>query len=610
VTLSDELGALAREFWAWRAVTQPSSGDDIPRIERPVGWVPDWSSAAVETRREVLAGFDTRWQALGAEARTLAVALQVDYRLVGSALARVHWELDTLQNWRRSPQFYVYQTLGAVFEALLEPPPFDTVRSEAIVARTEQIPATLEAARANLLGHAVQPFARLAITALEDIAPRLQTVVSHLGPLLAPRGVDTSQAAVGPHTPSQPEAQTRPLLQTRGSTCGQSPPGPQTQDNPRDPRGPHGHSESDSPPRGDVISERFRGAVARASVALDDFREWLLADVEAMPTETAIGRTAYVGFLRDVALVPLSPEQIVAAGRQELERAVAFETLEVQRNRHVPPLTLPATQAEQIAREAADERMLRQFCEQHDLLSFPDRLNRYRYLPLPAYLEPLRHLGVTDDLTSPTRLTQAATCYIPEPAPDLAYFYLAMARDPRTLIAHEGMHYYQLARSWLNPDPIRRHYYDSGPNEGIGFYAEEMLLQAGLFDDSPHSREIIYSFMRLRALRVDVDVRLALGELSIDTAAAELEQRVPMDAATAREEASFFASDPGQAITYQVGKLQLLSFLADARLALGQNFNVRVFHDSVWVNGNVPIAMQRWESLGLRDEVDLLDTAT
>jgi hypothetical protein len=610
VTLSDELGALAREFWAWRAATQPSSGDDIPRIERPVGWVPDWSSAAVETRREVLAGFDTRWQALGAEARTLAVALQVDYRLVGSALARVHWELDTLQNWRRSPQFYVYQTLGAVFEALLEPPPFDTVRSEAIVARTEQIPATLEAARANLLGHAVQPFARLAITALEDIAPRLQTVVSHLGPLLAPRGVDTSQAAVGPHTPSQPEAQTRPLLQTRGSTCGQSPPGPQIPDNPRDPRGPRGHSESESPPRGDVISERFRGAVARASVALDDFREWLLADVEAMPTETAIGRTAYVGFLRDVALVPLSPEQIVAAGRQELERAVAFETLEVQRNRHVPPLTLPATQAEQIAREAADERMLRQFCEQHDLLSFPDRLNRYRYLPLPAYLEPLRHLGVTDDLTSPTRLTQAATCYIPEPAPDLAYFYLAMARDPRTLIAHEGMHYYQLARSWLNPDPIRRHYYDSGPNEGIGFYAEEMLLQAGLFDDSPHSREIIYSFMRLRALRVDVDVRLALGELSIDTAAAELEQRVPMDAATAREEASFFASDPGQAITYQVGKLQLLSFLADARLALGQNFNVRVFHDSVWVNGNVPIAMQRWESLGLRDEIDLLDTAT
>jgi hypothetical protein len=55
-------------------------------------------------------------------------------------------------------------------------------------------------------------------------------------------------------------------------------------------------------------------------------------------------------------------------------------------------------------------------------------------------------------------------------------------------------------------NPIRRHCYDSVANEGIGFYAEEMMLQAGLFDDNPHTREIIYNFMRLRALRVEVDV--------------------------------------------------------------------------------------------------------
>jgi hypothetical protein len=48
-------------------------------------------------------------------------------------------------------------------------------------------------------------------------------------------------------------------------------------------------------------------------------------------------------------------------------------------------------------------------------------------------------------------------------------------------------HYGQLCASWKNPDPIRRHYYDSGANEGIGFYSEEMMLQAGLYDDSPLS---------------------------------------------------------------------------------------------------------------------------
>ena len=42
-----------------------------------------------------------------------------------------------------------------------------------------------------------------------------------------------------------------------------------------------------------------------------------------------------------------------------------------------------------------------------------------------------------------------------------------------------------------------------------------------------------------------------------------------MDADTAHEEASMFASDPAQAITYQIGKVQILRFLSDARLRQG-----------------------------------------
>ena len=73
------------------------------------------------------------------------------------------------------------------------------------------------------------------------------------------------------------------------------------------------------------------------------------------------------------------------------------------------------------------------------------------------------------------------------------------------------------------------------------------------------------------------------------------------------EEASFFASSPGQAITYQVGKNQILGFLSDARRAQGAGFNLRTFHDALWLNGNVPIALQRWELLGTRDEIDTLE---
>src|SRR4030088_3183806 len=130
--------------------------------------------------------------------------------------------------------------------------------------------------------------------------------------------------------------------------------------------------------------------------------------------------------------------------------------------------------------------------------------------------------------------------------PSLDIFWLATAKDPRPDLVHEGVpgHYFQMCLSWRHTDPIRRHYYDSGANEGIGFYAEEMMLQAGLFDDSPRTREIIYNFMRLRALRVEVDVKLALGSFTIAQAADYLAQRVPMDKKTAEGEAGLFAPAP------------------------------------------------------------------
>ena len=75
-----------------------------------------------------------------------------------------------------------------------------------------------------------------------------------------------------------------------------------------------------------------------------------------------------------------------------------------------------------------------------------------------------------------------------------------------------------------------------------------------------------------------------------------------MDAGTARQEAIAFSTGPGQAISYQIGKLQIIKFLAHARMQQGDKFNLRAFHDFVWKNGNVPIALQRWEYLGVSDD--------
>jgi Bacterial protein of unknown function (DUF885) len=538
---SDELNRLSVEFWAWRAAEQPISGDDIPRIERPADWVPDWSRDAVAGYRRRLAVFEQRWRTLAM--RDAPVARQVDYRLLGSAMARVRWELDVAPDWRRNPLFYLNQTLGAVYEGLLPSSTFDEARGQAVIARLRNVPRTVKAARLNL-DQTRRPFAELAIAQLTSVGSQMGALVDALRPLM---------------------------------------------------------SESQRP--------GLSAAAESATKSLEEFREWLIARRAALPTQTAIGRAAYVWFLTHVALVPFTPEEMLAMGRQEWRRAVTFETIEKNRNAALPPLRVFPTIDAQIEQQAADEQAVRRFLAEHHLLTVPDSIPHYRYRPRPGYLVALGGQGVTDDLTGPSRLDEDATHYIPAPSPDLPYFYLSMAQDPRGIIVHEGVpgHYFQLARSWRNPDPIRRHYYDSNSNEGLGFYAEEMMLQAGLFDNQPRSREIIYNFMRLRALRVEVDVRLALGDLSIPQAAEYLERTVPMDKKTALEEAAMFAGTPGQAITYQIGKLQIVQMLADARRAQRDRFDLQAFHDALWTNGNVPLTLQRWEMLGLRDDLDIVE---
>lgn len=258
---------------------------------------------------------------------------------------------------------------------------------------------------------------------------------------------------------------------------------------------------------------------------------------------------------------------------------------------------------------ARDEANIRTYLVEHEILSVPPDLPHWTLRLAPDYIAAFDGLGELDDFTGPSRLQQNGTRWIQPPSNDLPYFWKAYAQDSRTTGVHEGVpgHFFQLSLSWRNPDPIRRHYYDSVANEGIGFYAEEMMLDAGLYDNSPRSREIIYSFARLRALRVEVDVKLALGKFTIAQAAYYLAHTVPMDRKTADGEATEFATAPGVGIAYEIGKLQIERMLAERRLQQGKKFTLREFHDYVWSNGNVPLSLQRWEMLGLNADLKKAD---
>ena len=556
---SSSLASLSNDFWQWRSRYQPFSQDDIPRIDHPSG-NRDWSAASIVRQKETLQAFEQRWKQLNRKGWN--VAQQVDDRLLGSALARVRWELELNARWQRDPTFYVDQTLTALLESLVEPPTFTASRSRDIVERMQQIPKIIEDGKANL--HPVRPFAVLAITELDQIRPKLERVKRQVAPMLD-----------------------APML-NNGSAISAD----------------------------ENLATRFESATEKAIVALESFRAWLQAQLESrresLPEESAIGRQKYEFFLHHVALLPYTPEELLALSRQELDRAVAFEQYEERRNQGLPQLKLAASLEDEIEGAKEKELEIRKFLDEKGILTVPANIGHYTLQPMPDYLDALGNFGELDDFTGPSRLKENGVRWVVPPSSKLGYFWLATAKDPRPDMVHEGVpgHYFQMCLSWPHPNSIRRHYYDSGANEGIGFYAEEMMLQAGLFDDRPRTREIIYNFMRLRALRVEVDVKLALGMFTMSQAADYLAQQVPMDKKSAEAEAALFATTPGQAISYQVGKSQIMHFLADARLAQGDKFSLRKFHDFLWLNGNVPITLQRWEYLGEDDELRKIDVST
>jgi len=58
-----------------------------------------------------------------------------------------------------------------------------------------------------------------------------------------------------------------------------------------------------------------------------------------------------------------------------------------------------------------------------------------------------------------------------------------------------------------------------------------------------------------------------------------------------------FAETPLHSSTYQVGKTRITSMLADVQRARGDAFDLQEFHDYLWLNSQVPIALVRSELL-------------
>ena len=212
----------------------------------------------------------------------------------------------------------------------------------------------------------------------------------------------------------------------------------------------------------------LKAHVLEAKRATDGFAAWLDAEAPRKTGPSGIGIDHYDWYLRNVHLVPYTWHEQLALVQRELGRAHTFLAYEEQRNRQLPPQEPVASPEEHAARFPAAVADYMAFLRDHDILTVRDFME-------PALLARIGRF---------------------RPGPR-EFFTEVDYRDPVVMRTH-GYHWFDLARMKAEPhaSPIRRvpllyNLFDSR-TEGLATGWEEMMLQAGMFDSRPRSRELIY----------------------------------------------------------------------------------------------------------------------
>ena len=161
------------------------------------------------------------------------------------------------------------------------------------------------------------------------------------------------------------------------------------------------------------------------------------------------------------------------------------------------------------------------------------------------------------------------------------------------------------------PDPIRRGHRDGAHSQGWCFYHEELPVALDFpYVRGPRGRELPYINMIQRAERISMGIDLLSAKITPDEAFAQFRENVPplgSGLGVTREEA--FEEMEGVLVRgldhCQTGKLQIFKLLADRKMQLKEDFDLKHFHDQIITLGSVPLALLRWQITGLDDEMDV-----
>ena len=160
------------------------------------------------------------------------------------------------------------------------------------------------------------------------------------------------------------------------------------------------------------------------------------------------------------------------------------------------------------------------------------------------------------------------------------------------LTLHEAVpgHHLQeaLTREIADIPHFRQHLYLSAFGEGWGLYSEYLGIEAGIYKD-PYSNFGRLTYEMWRACRLVVDVGLHAKGWTRQQAMDYMAEHTALSLHEIRTEVDRYISWPAQALSYKIGELTIRSLRKEAENALGEQFDVRAFHNLVLSQGTVTL---------------------
>ncbi len=334
---------------------------------------------------------------------------------------------------------------------------------------------------------------------------------------------------------------------------------------------------------GSAASQDFTADLRAAQAATADFVAWLQREAPKKSGPSGIGKENYTWYQQNVHLVPLTWQQEVDLLQRELDRAWSSLQLEEQRNRSLPPMQAANTPE---AFAALTERGVQR------LMGF---LADKNIMPIKPNMEPALRAQMGSFVEEDKR----------------NFFAIGMHYDPVPLYTH-FYHWFELAQVRDEPhvSPIRRgpllyNIWDSRM-EGMATGVEEMFLHAGLYDDSPRSREIVWIMLAQRAARGLGSLYAHANDMTMEQASQVHVTWTPRhwmqrEPDLLKFEQHLYLRQPGYGTSYVVGKYLLERLMAKAaklQETRDAPFVMKTFFEQVNDIGAIPLSLVELEMVG------------